>query len=78
MIMNAGHSSRLVVFDFGVMSLVKSKLKSAREALSKKDYAAAKVSALKALDYEPENYNAYATRPMHLPPDYPEILEMCS
>ncbi|KAJ7594704.1 TPR-like protein [Mycena floridula] len=40
------------------MSLVKAKLKSARDALSKKDYAGARDSSLKVLEYEPDNYNA--------------------
>ncbi|PPQ99738.1 hypothetical protein CVT24_009721 [Panaeolus cyanescens] len=41
------------------MSFVKSYLKSARDAISKKDYANAKKSSLQVLDYEPENYNAH-------------------
>jgi superkiller protein 3 len=41
------------------MSLVKTKLKNARDALGKKDYNTAKASALKALEYEAENYNAH-------------------
>ncbi|KAJ3553260.1 hypothetical protein NM688_g3709 [Phlebia brevispora] len=39
-------------------AIVKTKLKGAREALSKKDYEKAKAAASDALDYEPENYNA--------------------
>ncbi|KAG6854057.1 hypothetical protein C0991_011035 [Blastosporella zonata] len=40
------------------MSFAKSKLKAAREALGKKDYAAASDAASQVLDYEPDNYNA--------------------
>ncbi|KAJ7124904.1 superkiller protein 3 [Mycena epipterygia] len=40
------------------MSLVKAKLKSAREALGKKQYAAAKDAAEQALAFDPANYNA--------------------
>ncbi|KAF8170200.1 superkiller protein 3 SKI3 [Mycena galopus ATCC 62051] len=40
------------------MSLVKAKLKAAREALSKKQYAAAKDAAEQALAFDPGNYNA--------------------
>ncbi|KAJ7675089.1 superkiller protein 3 SKI3 [Mycena rosella] len=40
------------------MSLVKAKLKLAREALSKKQYAAAKDAAEQALAFDPANYNA--------------------
>lgn len=39
-------------------SIVKIKLKGARDALSKKDYAGARDAASQILDYEPENYNA--------------------
>jgi superkiller protein 3 len=39
-------------------ALVKTKLKSAREAIGKKDWAAAQKAASQVLDYEPENYNA--------------------
>lgn len=41
------------------MSLVKTKLKQARESLGKQDYGKARDAAAQALDYEPENYNAY-------------------
>ncbi|KAJ6593707.1 TPR-like protein [Mycena capillaripes] len=40
------------------MSLVKAKLKAAREALGKKQYAAAKDAAEQALAFDPVNYNA--------------------
>ncbi|KAG6857271.1 hypothetical protein H0H87_007104 [Tephrocybe sp. NHM501043] len=40
------------------MSFAKSKLKAAREALAKKDYASASNAAAQVLDYEPDNYNA--------------------
>jgi superkiller protein 3 len=39
-------------------SLVKSKLKAARDALGKKDYESAKNAASHVLDFEPDNYNA--------------------
>ena len=42
-------------------TFVKTKIKAAREALAKKDYAAARDASMKALEYEPENYNAYVT-----------------
>ena len=41
-------------------TFVKTKIKAAREALAKKDYATARDASTKALEYEPENYNAYA------------------
>ncbi|KAJ7188466.1 TPR-like protein [Mycena filopes] len=40
------------------MSLVKAKLKAAREALGKRQYAAAKDAAEQALAFDPANYNA--------------------
>ncbi|KAH0589327.1 hypothetical protein H2248_005088 [Termitomyces sp. 'cryptogamus'] len=40
------------------MSFVKSKLKTARDALGKKDYEAARNAASQVLDYETDNYNA--------------------
>lgn len=40
------------------MSIVKTRLKAARDALGKKNYASARDSAEKVLDYEPDNYNA--------------------
>jgi superkiller protein 3 len=40
---------------------IKNKLKKAREALGKKDFAAARDAALQVLDEDPENYNAYAS-----------------
>lgn len=39
-------------------TIVKTKLKGAREALGKKDYEKAKILATSALEYDPENYNA--------------------
>ncbi|KIK67005.1 hypothetical protein GYMLUDRAFT_37036 [Collybiopsis luxurians FD-317 M1] len=39
-------------------SIVKTKLKSARDLLGKKNYIGAKDAALQVLDFEPENYNA--------------------
>ncbi|OBZ66566.1 Superkiller protein 3 [Grifola frondosa] len=39
-------------------AFVKGKLKTAREAIGKKDYERAREASLSALDYEPENYNA--------------------
>ena len=38
--------------------LGKPKLKTAKEALGKKDYEKAKTAALGALDFEPDNYFA--------------------
>jgi superkiller protein 3 len=40
------------------MSLAKNKLKLARDALNKKDYAQARDAASQVLEYEPDNYNA--------------------
>jgi len=40
------------------MSIVKTKLKNARDYLGKKKYDSAKDAALQVLDYEPDNYNA--------------------
>lgn len=40
-------------------SFVKSKVKAARDAIGKKDFASAENAALQALEYEPDNYNAY-------------------
>lgn len=40
------------------MSFVKTRLKGARDALSKKQYEAAREAATQVLEYEPENYNA--------------------
>lgn len=42
------------------MSLVKTKLKATRDAISKKDFISARDSALTILDYESDNYNACA------------------
>ena len=41
-------------------SYVKNKLKAAKEAIGKKDYQASRDAALGVLEYEPENYTAYA------------------
>ncbi|KAF9451265.1 protein prenylyltransferase [Macrolepiota fuliginosa MF-IS2] len=41
------------------MSFAKSKLKLARDAIGKKDYATAQDAATQVLDYEPENYHAH-------------------
>lgn len=40
------------------MSLVKSRLKAARDCLAKKDFLNAKDAASKALEHEPDNYTA--------------------
>jgi superkiller protein 3 len=39
-------------------SFAKTKLKSARDALGKKEYEVAREAATQVLEYEPENYNA--------------------
>lgn len=46
-------------------AFVKTKLKAAREALSKKDFTTAKDNASQVLEYEQENYNAlvYLSQP---------------
>lgn len=41
-------------------SFAKTKLKTARDALGKKQYEAARDAALQVLDYEPDHYNACA------------------
>ena len=41
-------------------SFAKTKLKTARDALGKKQYEPARDAALQVLDYEPDNYNACA------------------
>lgn len=46
------------------MSFAKGKLKAARDAIGKKDYTAARDAALQALEYEPDNYNAYGKTPL--------------
>ena len=43
-------------------SFVKAKLKTANDAIRKKDYEAASEAARGVLDYEPENYMAYVGR----------------
>lgn len=39
-------------------AIVKTKLKAARDALGKKDYASARDAATQVLDFDPQNYNA--------------------
>ncbi|KAK7692824.1 hypothetical protein QCA50_004459 [Cerrena zonata] len=39
-------------------AFVKTKIKAAREAITKKDYTAARDAATKVLEFEPDNYNA--------------------
>ena len=47
-------------------SIVKTKLKAAKEAVGKKDYEKARDASLAVLDYDPENYHAYvAIIPTH-------------
>jgi superkiller protein 3 len=48
-------------------ALVKTKLKAARDAIGKKDWAAAQIAASTALEYEPDNYNACARRAIFSP-----------
>lgn len=48
------------------MSFAKGKLKLARDSIGKKDFVAAKAAASQVLDFEPDNYNAYAGLPYHL------------
>jgi hypothetical protein len=43
---------------WSMATLVKNKLKAARDALGKKDWAAAQTAAQQALDFEADNYNA--------------------
>ncbi|KAF8270248.1 TPR-like protein [Lactarius quietus] len=43
-------------------ALLKGKVKAAKEALSKKDYQLAHDTSLQILEYEPDNYTAYAFR----------------
>ena len=40
-------------------AIVKTKLKAARDAISKKDYEKARDASLAVLEYDPDNYNAY-------------------
>ena len=40
-------------------SIVKAKLKAAKEAVGKKDYEKARDASLAVLDYDSENYHAY-------------------
>jgi superkiller protein 3 len=40
------------------MSLVKSKLKLARDSINRKDFATARDAANQVLDFEPQNYHA--------------------
>ena len=39
-------------------AIVKSKLKTSKEAIANKDYEKAKTAALSALEYDPDNYIA--------------------
>lgn len=41
-----------------MFAIVKTKLKNAKEALAKKDYAKARTAASDALEHDPDNYNA--------------------
>lgn len=41
-------------------AFVKDKLKKAKEAIAKKNFEAARDAAQGVLEYEPENYTAYA------------------
>jgi superkiller protein 3 len=43
-------------------TLLKGKLKAARDALNKKDYQFAYDTSLQILEYEPENYFAYVSQ----------------
>ena len=43
-------------------TLLKSKLKAARDALNKKDYQFAHDTSLQILEYEPDNYHAYVSQ----------------
>ena len=47
-------------------AIVKTKLKAARDALSNKDWDRAKSAASSALEYDPENYNAYVHYEHHV------------
>lgn len=40
------------------MSFARTKLKAARDSIAKKDFVAARDSAEKVLEFEPDNYNA--------------------
>jgi hypothetical protein len=53
-----GSCPERIAFPATMSALVKAKLKAARDAIGKKDYAAAQVAALQALDFESDNYNA--------------------
>lgn len=46
-------------------AIVKTKLKAARDALTKKDYEKAQIAASDVLDYDPDNYNAYVRSVCH-------------
>ena len=60
-------------------TFVKTKIKAAREALAKKDYAVARDASMKALEYEPENYNAYVPSFAHIHTTNPYAIQgMCS
>lgn len=45
-------------------AIVKTKLKAAKEAVGKKDYEKARDASLAVLDYDSENYHAYAAIPI--------------
>ena len=60
-------------------TFVKPKLKAAREAIKNKDYEKARDQAQGALEYEPENYNAYVPSFAHLHVTNPYAIQgMCS
>lgn len=45
---------------YDMSAFVKDKLKKAKEAIAKKNFEAARDAAQGVLEYEPENYTAYA------------------
>ena len=47
-------------------AIIKTKLKNARDAISKKQFATAKDLSLGVLEYDPENYNACVLDPLLL------------
>jgi superkiller protein 3 len=60
-------------------ALVKGKLKAARDAIGKKDWTAAQIAAEAVLDFEPDNYNAWALNlPLQVHGDMNTVLEMFS
>ena len=44
-------------------TIVKAKLKAAREAAAKKDYVKARDASIAVLDYDSDNYHAYVAIP---------------